>query len=152
MSETNFTYVIKQVELALRPYIEAVCADIGMTPAQYTALTVLERRPGITTSNLARRSFVRAQSMAQTVDPLLHAGLVRRTRDPEHARRLLLHLTEAGSEVIARARPAVTAVEQLILADFTADESAAFADFLSRVRRSLDGGVPAGRVVTPETR
>lgn len=148
MDDTNFTYVIKQVELALRPYIEAACADAGMTTAQYTALTVLERRPGITSSELARRSFVRAQSMAQTLDPLLDAGLVRRTRDPEHGRRLLLHLTDAGADAIARAHPAVGDLEALILNGFTAGEVATFAELLARVRRSLDEGMPSGPAAT----
>jgi DNA-binding MarR family transcriptional regulator len=142
MDNTNFTYVIKQVELALRPYIDGACAAAGMTTAQYTALTVLEQRPGITSSELARRSFVRAQTMAQTMDPLLEAGLVRRERDPEHARRLLLYLTDTGSAAIARARPHVVELERLILSDFTADEAAAFADYLRRARRSLHESAP----------
>nr|WP_274636222.1 MarR family transcriptional regulator [Microbacterium bovistercoris] len=143
MDQTNFTYVIKQVELALRPYIDGACAAAGMTTAQYTALTVLERRPGITSSELARRSFVRAQTMAQTMDPMLESGLVRRERDPGHARRLLLYLTDTGSAAIARARPRVTELERLILSDFSVDEAAAFADYLRRARRSLQEGVPA---------
>ncbi|MRH28996.1 MarR family transcriptional regulator [Microbacterium sp. SYP-A9085] len=142
MDNTNFTYVIKQVELALRPYIDGACAAAGMTTAQYTALTVLERRPGITSSELARRSFVRAQTMAQTMDPLLEAGLVRRERDPGHARRLLLYLTDTGSAAIARARPHVAELERLILSEFTADEAAAFAEYLRRARRSLHESAP----------
>ncbi len=142
MEHTNFTYVIKQVELALRPYIDAACAAAGMTTAQYTALTVLERRPGITSSELARRSFVRAQTMAQTMDPMLEAGLVRRERDPEHARRLLLYLTDKGAAAIAKARPGVAELERLILTGFTDEEGAAFEDYLRRVRHSLREGHP----------
>lgn len=142
MEHTNFTYVIKQIELALRPYIEGACASAGMTTAQFTALTVLERRPGITSSELARRSFVRAQTMAQTMDPLLEAGLVRRERDPDHARRLLLSLTEAGRTAIARAQPPVDELEELIRSSFSEEESAEFADYLRRVRRALAEGTP----------
>jgi DNA-binding MarR family transcriptional regulator len=143
MEHTNFTYVIKQVELALRPYIEGACAAAGMTTAQYTALTVLEQRPGITSSELARRSFVRAQTMAQTMDPMLEAGLVRRERDPEHARRLLLYLTDTGAAAIAQARPRVDELEQLMMSEFTDEEGAAFADYLRRVRHALRSGTPA---------
>ncbi|MFH8249331.1 MarR family winged helix-turn-helix transcriptional regulator [Microbacterium sp. B2969] len=144
MEDTNFTYVIKQVELALRPYIEEACAAAGMTTAQYTALTVLERRPGITSSELARRSFVRAQTMAQTMDPMLEAGLVRRERDPLHARRLLLYLTDKGAAAISQARPGVAELERLITTGFTDEEGAAFADYLRRVRNTLtDGRIPA---------
>lgn len=140
MEHTNFTYVIKQLELALRPYFENACAAAGMTAAQYTALTVLEQRPGITSSELARRSFVRAQTMAQTMDPLLEAGLVRRERDPGNARRLLLHLTEQGEEAVARSRPRVDDLEELLMTDFSETESTAFADYLRRARRALQAG------------
>ena len=69
MQTSNFTYVIKQVEMALRPHFLAVCKQANLTPAQYTALSVLERRPGLTSSELARRSLVRAQTMAATSNP-----------------------------------------------------------------------------------
>ncbi len=140
MEHTNFTYVIKQLELALRPYIDGACASAGMTTAQYTALTVLERRPGITSSELARRSFVRAQTMAQTMDPMLEAGLVRRERDPGNARRLLLHLTDRGREAIAQAAPRVVELEQLLMSDFSETDRSAFADYLRRARRALESG------------
>jgi len=135
---STIVYVVKQLELALRPRFLAACAEAGMTGAQYTALTVLERRPGITSSELARRSFVRAQTMAATIDPLLEAGLVRREPDPEHGRRMLLFLTEAGAAAIETLDPQVAGVEELMLADFDADERATFADLLRRARVSLD--------------
>lgn len=140
MDQTNFTYVIKQLELALRPYINDACAAAGMTTAQYTALTVLEQRPGITSSELARRSFVRAQTMAQTMDPLLEAGLVRRERDPGHARRMLLYLTDQGAAAIAEAAPRVVEMEELLLSGFSESDRVAFADYLRRARRALQDG------------
>lgn len=142
MDQSNFTYVIKQLELALRPYIDGACAAAGMTTAQYTALTVLERRPGITSSELARRSFVRAQTMAQTMDPLIEDGLVRRERDPSHARRLLLYLTDKGRAAVADAAPRVHELEALLMTGFTDEEGAAFADYLRRARHSLAAGHP----------
>lgn len=142
MHQSNFTYVIKQLELALRPYIDGACAAAGMTTAQYTALTVLDRRPGITSSELARRSFVRAQTMAQTMDPMLEEGLVRRERDPQHARRLLLFLTDKGRAAMAEAAPRVRELETLLMTDFTDEEGEAFADYLRRARRALEAGHP----------
>jgi DNA-binding MarR family transcriptional regulator len=142
MHQSNFTYVIKQLELALRPYIDGACAAAGMTTAQYTALTVLDRRPGITSSELARRSFVRAQTMAQTMDPMLEEGLVRRERDPQHARRLLLFLTDKGRAAMAEAAPRVRELETLLMTDFTEEEGEAFADYLRRARRALEVGHP----------
>lgn len=147
MSETNFTYVIKQLELALRPHFNQICTDAGLSAAQYTALTVLRRRPDLTSSELARRSFVRAQTMAATIDPLLTAGLVSRSQDPQHRRRMLLRLTPAGEERLAEIAPRMRALEELVVADLTADEQAEFARSLRSARHSLDtaGPRPSGR-------
>jgi DNA-binding MarR family transcriptional regulator len=135
---SNFVYVIKQIELGLRPRLFEACAAAGMTAAQYTALTVLARRPGITSSELARRSFVRAQTMAATMDPLLEAGYVRRERDPLHGRRILLYLTDRGADAIAGLAPQIGALEELLVSDLSERERVQFADYLRRCRNALD--------------
>ena len=58
-------YVIKQVELALRARLDEVLRPAELTVLQYTALTVLERHPNLTSAQLARNSFVTAQTMAE---------------------------------------------------------------------------------------
>ncbi len=147
MQTSNFTYVIKQVEMALRPHFLAVCKQANLTPAQYTALSVLERRPGLTSSELARRSLVRAQTMAATIEPLLADGLVRREQDPAHGRRMLLDLTPLGVERLAEIAPRIRAVEDLIVADLDAKSREDFARYLRTARHSLDsaGPRPSGR-------
>src|SRR5690625_7007700 len=77
-----FIYTVKQIELGLRVPTEEVAQQAGLTTAQFTALAVLERWPGITSSELARRSFVRAQTMAENVSVLLESGFIQRELDP----------------------------------------------------------------------
>ncbi|GAA3668940.1 MarR family winged helix-turn-helix transcriptional regulator [Microbacterium marinilacus] len=138
MESFSFVYVVKQLELALRPRIEHAAAEGGMTAAQYTALTVLHRRPGITSSELARRSFVRPQTMAGTLDPLLEAGLIRRERDPEHGRRMRIFLTDEGEAAMERTAPPIEALEELLVGDLSASERAQFAEYLRRARNTID--------------
>ena len=133
----SYVYVIKQLDLALRPRFAEACATEGLTLAQYTALTVLKRLPGITSSELARRSFVRAQTMATTLDPLLESGFVRRESDPGHGRRMLLFLTERGDEVVARLSPEIETLEELLVSDLDEDERSRFADYLRRCRHAM---------------
>ena len=74
-------YVIKQIELATRARLDELFRPIGMTALQYTALTVLERHPGLSSAQLARNSFVTTQSMADMVTALEERGLIERHRD-----------------------------------------------------------------------
>src|ERR687898_2292181 len=91
--DVTLLYLIKQVELAVRQALDDVVATAELTAPQYTALTVLERHPGITSAELARNSFVRAQSMAEMVTFLLGEGLVSRKRDENNRRQYLLSLS-----------------------------------------------------------
>src|SRR4051794_2090760 len=64
-SETTLLYLVKRVELAVRSRLDEVLRPGGLTTLQYTALTVLQRHPAsLTSAQLARNSFVTAQTMA----------------------------------------------------------------------------------------
>lgn len=108
-------YLVKQIEMGVRRPFDELIAEHDISTAGYTALTVLLSRPGITSSELARRSFVRAQTMAETIATLTDAGLVRREKDPGHGRQILLFLTDAGVERVEALAPAVSQLETLML-------------------------------------
>ena len=41
------TYLVKQLELAIRADMDVMAREYGLTALQYTALTVLKRHPGL---------------------------------------------------------------------------------------------------------
>jgi len=116
-------YVMKQVELAVRARLDELVRPAGLTALQYTALTVLERHPDLTSAHLARNSFVTAQSMADMVTSLRARGLVDRHRDSSDRRRLVLALTVDGQNLLDRYRPAVVDLESEMLSDLSADQT-----------------------------
>jgi len=130
-------YLVKQVELAIRQRLEEVASSRDLTALQYTALTVLERHPGMTSAVLARSSFVRAQTMAEMVTYLLDRGLVKRERDPDNRRQYLLSLSKKGQQVIDRLRPAVEAIEEEMVEPLDRGEVQTLRTYLSRCRRAL---------------
>jgi DNA-binding MarR family transcriptional regulator len=87
-----------------------------MTALQYTALTVLERHPDLTSAQLARNSFVTNQSMADMVTVLEARGLIERHRDPADRRRLVIALTAAGRHLLRKYRDKVAEIETRMLA------------------------------------
>lgn len=135
-------YLVKQVELAIRTRLDDLVRPAGLTVPQYTAMTVLERQPDLTAAQLARRSFVTAQSMADIVTALLDRGLLERHRDPTDRRRLLLALTATGQRMLDEYRPRVAALETLMLRDISRTEAAGFRRALESCRAALTG--PAG--------
>ena len=130
-------YLVKQLESGIRRPFEELVARHNITTAGYTALTVLQNRPGITSSELARRSFVRAQTMAETVTALTAAGLVRREKDPAHGRQILLHITEHGLARVGDLAAGITRLELQMIATLGGDEPAELVRLLRATRDAL---------------
>lgn len=137
LAEGWFIYTVKQLELGLRAPLERATQEAGLTAPQFTALAVLSRWPGLTSSELARRSFVRAQTMAETITPLLEAGYVHRERDPAKGRRFLLFLTQAGRTALSSIRGPVSALESDFLKELSPHERDMFASYLRACRSTL---------------
>ncbi len=132
-------YLVKQVELALRAQLDELLRPAGVTTSQYTALTVLEREPDLTSAQLARNSFVTAQSMADLVASLESQGVIARRRDPGDRRRLVLSLTARGRRLLDRYRPKVAALEKQMLSPLTARQASDLRRYLLSCREGLAG-------------
>jgi DNA-binding MarR family transcriptional regulator len=140
--DVTLLYLIKQVELAVKQALDDVVAAADLTTLQYTALTVLERHPGITSAELARNSFVRAQSMAEMVTYLLGRGLVTRERDEKNRKQYLLSLSTEGQRVLDGLFDAVADLEAKMLEGFDAGQTEILRTYLLRCRHSLSGKAP----------
>jgi DNA-binding MarR family transcriptional regulator len=140
-------YLVKQLELAVRSHLDNLLRPSGLTALQYTALTVLERHPDLSTAELARDSFVTAQSMADMITALEGRGLIERHRDRADRRRLVVALTAAGRELLDQYRDQVDALEQKMLAGLTKPQVASLRRSLRACHGNLGGrsrGLPLG--------
>ncbi len=133
----SLLYLVKQVELAVRAHLDEVLRPHGVTTATYTALTVLERRDGLTTADLARNSFITPQAMSDVVAALDRHGLITRRPDPAHGRRLLTSLTPAGRALLAEVAAEVAALEARMVADLDAAQRQALRAHLDTCRTAL---------------
>lgn len=131
-------YVVKQLELATRSRLDALLKPSGVTALQYTALSVLERRPSMSSSDLARASFVRAQSTSDLIAALLKRGLIQRSEDPENRRRLLISLTDEGYAFLEAYDPLVAELEAEMLEGLAEVERDDFRRFLVHARHNVD--------------
>ena len=128
--EPMLLYRIKQVELAVRSHLDDLLRPAGLTALQYTALTVLERHRDLSAAQLARNSFVTAQSMADMITALEGRGLIERHRDQADRWRLVVALTAAGRGLLDRYRDPVRALEAAMIAGLSDTE-------IRDLRRSL---------------
>jgi DNA-binding MarR family transcriptional regulator len=147
--EPMLLYLIKQVELAIRSHLDDLLQPAGLTALQYTALTALERHPGLSSAQLARDSFVTAQSMADMISALEGRGLIERYRDRTDRRRLVVALTAAGQDLLDSYRDQVSTLEEQMLAGLTKAQVSGLRRSLRACHANLAGrsrryGAPAG--------
>ncbi|MEV6304114.1 MarR family transcriptional regulator [Actinoplanes sp. NPDC051861] len=142
MTRPTLLYLIKQLELAVRSRLDEVLRPAAITPLQYTALTVLERRSDLSTAALARNAFVTDQSAADMVVVLEQRGLIARLPDPGDRRRRVLRLTGEGAALLDRLRDEVAAVEERMLGPLSASEAEELRRCIVECRAALSDRPP----------
>ncbi|MGQ4596809.1 MarR family transcriptional regulator [Nocardia sp. R6R-6] len=125
-STPSLLYSVKRLELAIRSHLDEMLRGSGITTLQYTALTVLAHRDGISAAQLARDSFVTPQSMADMVRALEQRELIHRTPNPDSKRELLVYITESGRGLLRDYAAAADTIEERMAAALPAGQVEAF--------------------------
>lgn len=102
--------LIKQTQALLHQRMDEALRPLGLTVPQYVCLQTLHDSPGITGSELARRTFVSRQSMSVLVQGLERRGLVERSEAPGARRERDTALTGEATSLVRDGRRAVAAV------------------------------------------
>jgi DNA-binding MarR family transcriptional regulator len=68
----------------------------NLTLSGYAAMRIIENRPHLSLAQLARRAFVRSQTMTRIVSNLCERGFIERSPHPESERAMSLTLTPLG--------------------------------------------------------
>ncbi|GAA3133820.1 MarR family winged helix-turn-helix transcriptional regulator [Streptomyces rameus] len=108
----------------------------------YTLLGHLEERDGCRATDLAAHYALDKSTVSRQVAALERSGLIERRLDPEDHRVQVLHLTEAGREILAQVTRSRRAAFRERLADWPEDDLARFAAYLERYNAGADGADP----------
>lgn len=137
---------------ALKSLHGAVVAESGVRVELAAAgvLATLAERGRMRLSPLAEALHVDLSSVSRQVAGLEREGWVERERDPADSRAVLLHLTEAGRDVLDRVRAARLARLDAALPGWSAADLEQFAAQLARFRTDLTGDLTDG-LTSPAT-
>lgn len=136
-SGQRLMYLVKRLEMAERARMEEVLRPHGVTLHQYTALSILERRQGLSSAQLARRHFVTPQAMNQMVAAMERDELIERRPDPANRKILRAWLTERGARVLRECHERVDALERQMLDGLAPAQVAEFQRVLERCLAAL---------------
>ena len=140
-TEPGISYAIARLHQLVFAAVSERAARHGLTALQFTTLSVLHRH-GVPLSNsqLARRSFMTAQSMHEVIHRLEQDGLIERAPHPDHGRKLPASLTAKGRRVLAACEAAAADFEATMLRGFSKSDRATFLKVVKAAVQNLGGG------------
>jgi DNA-binding MarR family transcriptional regulator len=136
-SSLRLTYVIGSLDRVLRRRMSEALAPLGLTLAQFTALSVLEAKGQASNAQVAERSFITPQSANEVMNAMASRNWVSREPDPTHGRIVLLQLTDEGRAVLRQCEQAVKAIEKKMLEGIELDAAGAVQVQLETFVRNL---------------
>ena len=154
-AEPRISYAIARLHQLVFASVSDVAARHGLTALQFTTLSVLNRHgTPLSSSQLARRSFMTAQSMHEVIHRLEHEGLIERNPHPDHGRKLPASLTAKGRRVLSACETAVAEFETTMLKGFSKADRATFLKVVKSAVSNLGGGFGevGGAVAPPRAR
>jgi len=110
----RISYLVARLDRLVRSQLADVLEPFELSVPQYTLLSVIEHRPGLSNAQLARRSYITAQAMHQVVNGLEERGLIARRVSPDHGRIQLTELTDDGVAMLKACDEEVTLLEERI--------------------------------------
>jgi len=108
-------FLLRRAHQISAAVFEDECRELGLTPAQYGVLTVLNAHPGLDQSSLARALGFDKVTMLRVLRVLETRGLVRRAASPTSRRNLSITLSEEGLAVLLQAQEAAEKAYQRLM-------------------------------------
>ena len=115
-SLNTYTKLMRAAE-SVTSRVHRVLAAPKLTISQFGVLEALHHKGPLCQKDIAAKILKSTGNITLVIDNLEKLGLVKRVRDSEDRRYLTVHLTETGTELIAKV---FTDVEAAIVAEFAA--------------------------------
>lgn len=138
-------YLVYRVERRLRARLDEELRLHGVSTPEYTALSLLRERDGLSCAQLARWALVTPQAMNLVISALERRKLVRRRPDPKHRRVLRASVTAKGLELLERCDRSVDRIEADMVGDLAPETVEAVRDALTACAHALKATSPTPR-------
>jgi DNA-binding MarR family transcriptional regulator len=106
---------------------------LQLTPKQTSLLWLVDDNPGVSQVDFARLFGIDRATMLGITNTMTKRGLIERRAMPNNARRLGLHLTDAGRAVLAEAKVQVASHEAWVKHHFTPAELETIKSLMARL-------------------
>ena len=147
--KSQFGYAIADIQRLLRRVFDRRASDLGLTRAQWMALSRIERAEGLTQTELAQELDMETIAVGRVLDRLEAAGFIERRADPEDRRCWRLHRARKSDEVMAGMKLIAGQLREEVLEGVAPEDFAVTLRVLAQVKETLNRldreGKPAPR-------
>jgi len=133
---SGVAYLLGRAHHALVRRLRDTLTPLGLTVAQYTALSFLARE-SLSNAQLAVRAMVSPQAANEMVKVMEERDLITREPDPSHGRIIRIALTPMGKALLAQGDRGVAELEAVMLSGYSDTQKAALRDELRQVLHAL---------------
>jgi DNA-binding MarR family transcriptional regulator len=109
-------YVLRRAQLAVFQDFFKTFAPFDIRPAQFSVLTIIERNPGLTQSQVAEALGIKRTNFVGMLDALEARGLTERRPGARDKRSYALYLTADGQALMRKLKPVLKAHESRMIA------------------------------------
>jgi DNA-binding MarR family transcriptional regulator len=109
-------YVLRRAQLVVFQDFFAAFAPFDISPAQFSVLTVIERNPGLTQSQVAAALGIKRTNFVGLLNELEKRVLAERQQVSGDKRSYALYLTAEGAALMRKLRPVLKAHEARMVA------------------------------------
>ena len=135
--EPRVSYLVGRLDRVVRRRLAGALGGHELSLQEYTTLSVLRARSGLSNAQLARRSLITPQAMNEVLARLEGRGLVLRHPDRVQGRIRPAELTASGKRLLARADRSVDAAEREL---FAGADDTRLRELLAGALRGADQG------------
>jgi DNA-binding MarR family transcriptional regulator len=138
---------IEKIHKHLARVTERTVGAYGLNTGEFKVLLKLRQAPAqqLSAGTLAEHLSLTSGAMTNRLDGLEEAALIVRDRDPEDRRSVLVRLTDAGVELLAKAVDQQAAVEHDLISSLTAEEQRTLNELLRMIVLAIEDARAAER-------
>ena len=126
-------YLMRRAQVAIFQRFFDLFSQFGIRPAEYAALTVIERNPGLSQTRLADALGLKKTNLVALIDAFEDRGLARRRPTENDRRSHALYLTPKGIALIGRWHRIDATLDRSISALVSPDERQRLCNVLRQI-------------------
>jgi len=112
--QRQLPYLVARADRHIYGRLDAILKTKGIPVAQWRILQVLADGRGHAMGELAEAVLMNHPALTKTIDRMIMRALVHRRHDPADHRRVLVHISEFGEELLAQCKREVEGYEDVL--------------------------------------